>query len=111
MKTKDDFERFIESELRNSSIKYDSNKFKNQVLNNLPQPKSYRNIIIYFSGILSCVIFSLIIDVKIIKQFLSETYLFINQSVYPSFETIIFISKRTHLMVSERVASQTEEHP
>jgi hypothetical protein len=92
MKTKNNFDSFFKHELRNSSIQYDSDRFKNQVLTNLPQLKSNRNLIIYLSGILSCVIFSLTIDIQIIKKFLLEIYQFLNQSAYPSFETIVFFS-------------------
>jgi hypothetical protein len=95
MKTKDNFDRFIEKELKNSSIRYDSEKFRNQVLYNLPQSRiksPYRSIIIYLSGILSCIIFSLSIDIKIVKELLIDIYLFIYHSTYPSADSIIFIS-------------------
>lgn len=95
MKTKDNFDRFIEEELKSSSIQYDSEKFRNQVLYYLPQSRiksPYRSIIIYFSGILSCIIFSLAIDIKIVKELLIDIYLLIYHSTNPSSDTVIFIS-------------------
>ena len=95
MKAKDNFDRFIEKELKNSSLQYDNDKFKNQVLNKLPKSGikySYRNLIIYTFAILSCAIFSLTIEVKNIKPIISEAYFSHYELSFPAFETILYIS-------------------
>jgi len=95
MKAKDNFDRFIEEELKNSSLRYDKDKFKNQVLNKIPQSRtknSYRNLIIYSFVILSCIIFALTIKIKNVIPKISEAYFSHNESSFPAFETILYIS-------------------
>jgi hypothetical protein len=95
MKNKDDFDVFIENELKKSTQLFSDDGFKQNVLDRLPSHKNQnpsRNLIIYISGILSCLLFSLIIDPNIIRNFIFEFYDFINKLIIPSAESIIFIS-------------------
>lgn len=95
MKEKDNFDIFIEKELKNSSLRYDKDKFKDQVLSKIPQSRikySYRNLIIYSFVILSCIIFALTIKIKNVIPKISETYFSRYGSPFPSFETILYIS-------------------
>jgi len=93
MKNKDDFDIFLENELKKSTPVFSDDEFKQNVLDSLPvfiNRNRSRNLIIYISGILSCLIFFLIIDLNMIWNFIIEFYNLINESIFPSFETIIF---------------------
>ena len=95
MKNKDDFDIFLENELKKSTEVFSDDEFKQKVLDSLPvyiNRNRSRNLIIYISGILSCLLFFLIIDLNIIGNSIIEFYNFINESIIPSPGTIIFIS-------------------
>lgn len=95
MKNRDDFDIFLENELKKTTLVFSDDVFKQKVLDNLPEfinRNRSRNLIIYLSGILSCLIFFLIIDLNMIGNSIIEFYSLINESIIPSLETIIFIS-------------------
>jgi hypothetical protein len=95
MKNKDDFDVFLENELKRTTQLFGDDGFKQNILDRLPlhisQNRS-RNLIIYISSVLSCLFFFLIIDINIIRNFIIEFYDFINESIIPSIESILFIS-------------------
>jgi len=101
MAINDNFNLYLSSELKKSTPAFDNIYFKQRVLNNLPQKlprKNYRNSIIYCSVILSCLVFLLLIDIIVIKNFIKELYLFLNKSILPSAELFIFILAITFIL-------------
>ena len=95
MKNKDDFDIFLENELKKSTMVFSDDEFKQKVLDSLPvfiNRNRSRNLIIYTSGILSCLLFFLIIDLNMIGNSIINFYNLIDESIIPSLETIIFIS-------------------
>ena len=95
MKEKDDFDIFLENELKKSTQVFCDDEFKQKVIDSLPvyiNRNRSRNLIIYISGILSCLLFFLIIDLNMIGNSIIEFYSLINEATIPSLETIMFIS-------------------
>ncbi len=92
---KDEFDDFLESELKKSSYVDRDDGFKQKVLERLPtyiNRNRSRNLIIYGFGILSCIIFILIMDQNIIWNSIIEFSALFNETIPPSLETIIFTS-------------------
>ncbi|MBN2481812.1 MAG: hypothetical protein JXB19_08735 [Bacteroidales bacterium] len=95
MNKRDDFDIFLENELKKSIREFSDDEFKNKVLERIPAyvaRNRSRNLIIYVSGILSCLLFFWIIDFNFIRDSIIELYSFINASMIPSVETLLFIA-------------------
>lgn len=94
MNSKDKFDTFLQDELRKSSMEFDGEDFREQVLNNLPvyaHGNRIRNLILFISGIVACVLFFVVIDVSIITNAMAEIFFFINESVLPSLQTVLLV--------------------
>jgi hypothetical protein len=92
---KDEFDVFLENELKKSTYGYHDDGFKQKVLERLPTNMNRnrsRNLIIYGFGILSCILFILIMDQNIVWNSIIEFSDLINETIPPSLETIIFAS-------------------
>lgn len=95
MNNQDDFDVFLRKELENSTQIFRDDEFKQKVLKSLPEQinrNRLRNLIITISGILSCLVFFLVIDPNVISNLLMELYYLISETVVPSLETILLIT-------------------
>jgi hypothetical protein len=95
MNRKDDFDIFLEHELKKSNQLRCDDEFKQKVLESLPvQINRHRTryLIIYISVVLSFLLFFLIIDLNIISDSIIELCNFITGTSVPSLETIIVVS-------------------
>ncbi len=95
MRNKDGFDIFLEDQLKKSVREFSDDEFKKKLLDSLPtyvNRNRTRNLIIYVSGILSCLLFFWFIDFGIIRNSIIEIYNFICESMIPSIETILLIA-------------------
>lgn len=95
MSNKDGFDVFLEDQLKKSVREFSDDKFKQELLDSLPayvNRNRKRNLIIYVSGILSCLLCFWFIDFSIVRNSIIEIYNFICESMIPSIETILLIA-------------------
>jgi hypothetical protein len=92
---KDEFDFFLENEFKKSSYMYHDDGFRQKILERIPayvRRNRSRNLIIYGSAILSCILFILFVDQNIVKDTIIEISGLIEEINLPSLQSIVFIT-------------------
>ena len=95
MTKRDDFDMFLERELKKATREFEGEAFTQRVISSVPSTANrnrMQNFVILLSCLVACVLCFLIIDLGSIAGMVQEIFLLYNEATLPSFMTILFIA-------------------